>query len=85
MHQTKLAANALDRRIGANLRRYRKGQRKNIQDLAMEAGVSFQQINKYENGSSRVSAAMAWILARALGLPVSALYEGLEEVNVSIH
>src|SRR5690606_29912592 len=47
------------------------------QQLAGSVGVRFQQIQKYECGANRVSAARLWQLAEALETPVSYFYEGL--------
>jgi transcriptional regulator with XRE-family HTH domain len=45
--------------------------------LALEIGVRFQQIQKYECGANRMSAARIWALAQALDVPVDYFYEGL--------
>ena len=42
-------------------------------------GVRFQQIQKYECGANRISAARLWQLAEALESPVSYFYDGLTE------
>ena len=34
--------------------------------LAKEVGVTFQQVQKYEQGTNRVSCSMLWEIARAL-------------------
>jgi transcriptional regulator with XRE-family HTH domain len=41
-------------------------------------GIRFQQIQKYECGANRISAARLWQLAGALETPVAYFYEGLE-------
>ena len=46
-------------------------------ELAERAGVRFQQIQKYETGSNRVSASKLWEISRALNIPVEYLFEGL--------
>lgn len=46
--------------------------------LGQALGLSFQQIQKYENGHNRCSAAMLWRIAGILQQPVTAFYEGLE-------
>jgi transcriptional regulator with XRE-family HTH domain len=46
-------------------------------DLAQACGVTFQQIQKYECASSRISAARLWRLAVVLEAPVAYFYEGL--------
>jgi len=49
------------------------------QSLAELVGVRFQQIQKYECGANRVSAARLFELAEALNIPVQYFYEGLSE------
>lgn len=34
-------------------------------------GVTFQQVQKYERGANRVSAARLYLAARALGVPIT--------------
>ncbi|MER8674585.1 helix-turn-helix transcriptional regulator [Mesorhizobium sp. M0037] len=45
--------------------------------LARSIGISFQQLQKYENARNRVSASMLYEIATSLGVPVSRFFEGL--------
>ena len=45
--------------------------------LAQQLGVSFQQVQKYENGANRVGAGRLVQIAQILGVPIEALLEGL--------
>jgi transcriptional regulator with XRE-family HTH domain len=45
--------------------------------LADECGISFQQIQKYESGETRITADRLFQLARVLDVPVSFLFSGL--------
>ncbi|MER8512947.1 helix-turn-helix domain-containing protein [Mesorhizobium sp. M1060] len=45
--------------------------------LARSIGISFQQLQKYENAKNRVSASMLYEIASSLGVPVSRFFEGL--------
>ncbi|MBZ9775170.1 helix-turn-helix domain-containing protein [Mesorhizobium sp. CO1-1-8] len=47
--------------------------------LARSIGVSFQQLQKYENARNRVSASMIYEIGKSLGVPVSRFFEGLPE------
>jgi transcriptional regulator with XRE-family HTH domain len=47
-------------------------------ELADRLGVSYQQLQKYENGKNRISAGRLWLLARALDTTIMYFYEGLE-------
>ncbi len=45
--------------------------------LARAIGISFQQLQKYENGRNRVSASMLYEIAKALKVPVGRFFQGL--------
>jgi transcriptional regulator with XRE-family HTH domain len=49
------------------------------QQLATAVGVRFQQIQKYECGANRISAARLWQLSEALDVPVSYFFDQLSE------
>jgi len=49
------------------------------QQLAEACGVRFQQIQKYECGANRVSAARLWRISSALEVPVNYFFEGLDD------
>ena len=68
----------IDEHLGRRLRRRRRLLGLTQQDLAQACGVRFQQIQKYECGANRMSAARLWLIAEALGAPVSYFYEGLD-------
>ncbi len=48
------------------------------QQLGDRVGIRFQQIQKYENGTNRISASRMWDIAAAMEVPVSFFFEGLE-------
>jgi transcriptional regulator with XRE-family HTH domain len=50
------------------------------QQLADSCGVRFQQIQKYECGANRVSAARLWKIAGALEVQMNYFFEGLAEL-----
>lgn len=64
----------IDVAVGARIRLFRKLQGLSQQALAESAGVTFQQIQKYERGANRVSASMLARMASALSTPVSELF-----------
>lgn len=45
-------------------------------DLAEPCKVTYQMIQKYEKGLSRVSASMLWTIASVLKVPVEYFFEG---------
>ena len=71
--------NDIDLHLGRRLRRRRRLLGLTQQQLAQAVGVRFQQIQKYECGANRVSAARLWRIASALEVPVSYFFDGLAE------
>lgn len=69
----------IDLHLGRRLRRRRRLLGLTQQQLGVQVGIRFQQIQKYECGANRISAARLWQLAEALETPVSYFYEGLAE------
>lgn len=69
----KVNSHSIDKAIGGRLKLYR--QRANLSQTALgkHLGVSFQQVQKYENGTNRVSAASLMKIARFLKIPISEL------------
>ena len=52
--------------------------------LGQAIGVTFQQVQKYENGKNRLGASRLGEMARVLGVPVSALFgdvEGMDQAD----
>jgi len=47
------------------------------QQLAEKVGIKFQQIQKYETGTNRVSASRLWDIADALNVDVCFFFEGI--------
>ena len=56
----------LDVEIGLSIRRLREGRRMSQSRLGEAIGITFQQIQKYERGTNRISASMLVRAARAL-------------------
>jgi len=71
--------NEIDHHVGRRLRRRRRLMGYTQQSLAESVGVRFQQIQKYECGANRISAARLFELAEALNVPVQYFYDGLSE------
>jgi transcriptional regulator with XRE-family HTH domain len=67
----------IDLHLGKRLRRRRRLLGLTQQQLASVCGVRFQQIQKYECGANRISAARIWQLAEALDVPVGYFFDGL--------
>jgi len=71
--------NEFDTEIGTRLRRARLSNSLNQNGLAQKLNISFQQVQKYENGTNRVSASRLWAISRVLGLPITYFYDDLDE------
>jgi len=69
----------VDLHVGKRLRRRRRLLGLTQQRLAASIGIRFQQIQKYECGANRVSASRLHEIARALGVPTSYFFEGLND------
>jgi transcriptional regulator with XRE-family HTH domain len=65
-----------DRHVGARLRMRRLMLNKSQSDIANALGLTFQQVQKYEKGSNRVSASRLQHLCKILDVPVSFFFDG---------
>ncbi|MDB5475866.1 MAG: transcriptional regulator, Cro/CI family [Phenylobacterium sp.] len=72
--RSELEADPIDVAVGARIRLFRKMRGLSQQALAEAAGVTFQQIQKYERGANRVSASMLARIAETLRAPVAELF-----------
>lgn len=70
----------LDIHVGQRLRMRRGLAGLSQEKLAEAVGVSFQQIQKYENGSNRVGARRLFDLGQVLSVPVEWFFEGFAGV-----
>lgn len=76
----KEAPDPIDKYVGSRIRERRVGLRMSQTKLGEAIGVTFQQVQKYENGSNRVGASNLYKIARTLGVDVGFLFEGIEDV-----
>jgi len=74
----------IDFHLGRRMRRRRRLLGLTQQQLAEACGVRFQQIQKYECGANRVSAARLWRIATALEVPIGYFFEGLSDQAVVV-
>lgn len=82
--------NPVDLHIGQRIRQRRWLSGMTQQQLADVIGVRFQQVQKYESGANRISAARIWDIAKALNVPVPFFYAGLggqaeDEIDGPMH
>jgi transcriptional regulator with XRE-family HTH domain len=73
----------IDLHLGKRMRRRRRLLGLTQEQLANACGVRFQQIQKYECGANRVSAARLFRIARALDVQMNYFFEGLAEGAVA--
>lgn len=66
-----------DRHVGGQITTVRVQSDVSQAQLARAIGISFQQLQKYENARNRVSASMLYEIARVLDVPVSRFFDGL--------
>ena len=68
----------VNRRFGERLRFCRERAGKSQSDVGTALGVSFQQIQKYENGTTSISLNRIFDFADTIGISMSSLFEGLD-------
>ena len=76
---TAKAANAVDIHVGGRIRVRRRSLSITQESMANDLGLTFQQIQKYERGTNRVSASKLYEIARCLQVPVAYFFEGIGE------
>lgn len=77
----KLMKKNIDAHIGARLRLRRLMLGMSQELLGECLSITFQQVQKYEKGSNRISASTLYYLARILDVSVDYFYEGLPETE----
>ena len=73
--------NAIDKFIGYKIYSLRLEKGLSRQQLSKVIGVTHQQLQKYENGSNRISASKLALIAKALDLRIPYFYEGFEAAD----
>jgi transcriptional regulator with XRE-family HTH domain len=69
----------VDLHVGRRIRQRRKAVGVTQEGLAAALGLTFQQVQKYERGSNRVSASKLYQIAATLQTPVSYFFDGLAD------
>ncbi|GFE65624.1 helix-turn-helix domain-containing protein [Litoreibacter roseus] len=67
----------VDLHLGRKLRQQRWLSGMTQSELGQAVGIRFQQIQKYEAGTNRISASRLWDMAQVLGVPVGVFFDGL--------
>jgi transcriptional regulator with XRE-family HTH domain len=69
--------NSIDKHLGDQIRNRRQAINMTQDHLGGELGVSFQQIQKYESGKNRISAARLYEVCHVLGVPIASMFEDI--------
>jgi transcriptional regulator with XRE-family HTH domain len=69
--------NQVDAHVGGRMRTRRLLLGISQEELANALGLTFQQVQKYEHGTNRVSASRLFQLSRVLDVPISWFFEGI--------
>lgn len=64
-----------DKRVGQRIRMARRARNMTQEELAAQIGCKFQQLQKYETATNRVSASRLEMISKALALPIGWFFE----------
>jgi transcriptional regulator with XRE-family HTH domain len=73
-------ADDVDVMLGRNIRTLRRNRGISQTELGGKIGVTFQQIQKYENGKNRVGSGRLFKIASVLDMPITAFFEGVPQI-----
>ena len=73
----------VDIHVGQRLRLRRNMLGMSQDDLGKQVGITFQQIQKYERGTNRISASRIWEFAQILNVPEDYFFEGLDGISTA--
>lgn len=73
-----------DVELGSRIRLARKRMNMSQTEVAKALGVTYQQVQKYENGSDRIAVSRLMVIARTLKVPVAALIPGGDGEEVAL-
>lgn len=74
-------ADIIDKHVGQRMKERRRELDISQQEISEILGVSYQQLQKYESGSNRVSAGRLFLLAYILKVDISHFFDGLPPAN----
>lgn len=80
--KTKGTADLIDVHVGKQIRNRRSLLGLSQEALAKSIGVTFQQVQKYERGTNRVSASRLFSFSKILEVSIDYFYDGLEQANI---
>ena len=74
----------LDMEVGRRVRALRLNKDMSQEKLAEALGITFQQVQKYENGTNRISAGRLQHIAKILGVPPAVFFSDTKEAHVDV-
>lgn len=75
----KTSPDPIDKYVGSRVRARRLGLRMSQTKLGEAIGVTFQQVQKYENGANRVGSSNLYKIGRTLGVDVGYFFHEMPE------
>ncbi len=77
--KTKGVPDNIDKFVGKKLRTRRTLLGLSQENLANSVGVTFQQVQKYERGTNRISASRLFSFSKKLDVSIDYFYDGIED------
>ena len=74
---TRRDPNFIDVHVGTRIRMRRQFTGMSQEKLGELLGITFQQVQKYEKGSNRISASRLYLTAKVLGVPVQFFFDDI--------
>ena len=78
---TRRDPNFIDAHVGNRIRMRRQVTGMSQEKLGELLGITFQQVQKYEKGSNRISASRLYLAAKVLGVPVQFFFDEIPGVD----
>ncbi|MAI07805.1 MAG: transcriptional regulator [Magnetococcales bacterium] len=78
------APDPVDVYVGSRVRLRRTVLGMSQEKLADQLGITFQQVQKYENGSNRIGSSRLFAISNILNVPVEYLFEGCHVEGSSV-
>lgn len=82
-HAAEQTPNPIDVHVGQRVRERRHALKLSQQALSDALDISFQKVQKYERGASRISASKLFGMSQGLGVPMDYFFEGLPAFETS--
>ena len=78
---TRRDPNFIDVHVGNRIRMRRQFTGMSQEKLGELLGITFQQVQKYEKGSNRISASRLYLTAKVLGVPVQFFFDDVPGIE----